>query len=452
MKKVETKKFGLITTISMIIGIVIGSGIFFKTPEIIKASQGNILLGALAFVIAAISIIFGGLTIANYTANDEGVGGIISYCETAYNKRVGYLAGWFQIIIYYPAITAVVAWVGASYTLGLFGMDNLLTNGSFNPMVWPVTFGYLVLFFFLNAFKTLYAGKLQSILMYVKVCALIIFAFLGFIYGQPESIITNFSAYPVSSSGVLLALVAVVYAFDGWVIAPSIAHEIKDSKRNLTKALVIAPLIVTVIYLLYYFGLASLQDVSVILSGQDPLGILANTLFGDIGMKVVYMAVVLSILGTLNGVILGYIRLPYALAIRNELPGSKYIAVIDAKTGVPLMSVIFAFCMACVMLTLHFLSLDGAILYGFTIFKGMEIDNLPIVANYFFLILLYLPFIFKRIKASSFLNQTVYPCIATLGALIVIFAGLTKPNFNLYLIISVIIILAGLLIRPKKYD
>lgn len=452
MKNIETKKFGLLTTISMIVGIVIGSGIFFKTPEIIKATEGNILLGSVAFIIAAISIIFGGLTIANYSSTDNGVGGIVSYSEKAFGKTLGYLAGWFQTVIYYPAIIAVIAWVSANYTLGLFGLDSLLTNGTFNSFVWPITIGYLIVFYTLNALKTILAGKLQSILMIIKVTALIIFALAGFIFGNPSSIIPNFSSHPTTSANILIALVAVVYAFDGWIIVPSIAHEIKNSKKNLTKALILAPLIITAIYLLYYFGLSSSQDVSVILSGNDPLGLLANSLFGSFGMKFVYLAVVLSIIGTLNGVILGYIRLPYALAIRNELPFSKHLKTIDPKSGMPLKSVLMAFILTLVMLLLHFLSVDGAALYGFTIFSGMEIDNLPIVSNYFFLLLLYIPFIIRKIKTGSILTQTIYPIIASIGALIVIFAGFTKPNFNLYLAISVIIIFTGLLIRPKKYD
>ena len=76
-----TRKFGLFTTIAMIVGIVIGSGIFFKTPEILRDTNGNILIGASAFLVAALSIIFGGLTISNYAEKDETVGGLVSYCD-----------------------------------------------------------------------------------------------------------------------------------------------------------------------------------------------------------------------------------------------------------------------------------------------------------------------------------------------------------------------------------
>ncbi|MEG1732223.1 MAG: amino acid permease, partial [Longicatena sp.] len=91
----QTRKFGLLTTIAMIVGIVVGSGIFFKTPQILLRVNGNVLVGIGVFLVAAIGIIFGGLTISQYAQKDENVGGIISYCEMAWGKSVGYIAGWF---------------------------------------------------------------------------------------------------------------------------------------------------------------------------------------------------------------------------------------------------------------------------------------------------------------------------------------------------------------------
>lgn len=448
----QTTKFGLLTTTSMIIGIVIGSGIFFKTPEIIVATDGNILMGALAFCIAAISIIFGGLTIAQYSAINNKAGGLITYGEMGYGKTMGYLIGWFQTMLYFPALVAVISWVSACYTLGLFGMDNLLTTGQFSNTVWVVAVLNILVLFTLNTFKTKLAGKFQNFSMFIKVSALIILSIIALVFGNPGSIVSNFSAYPTSQSGLFVALVSVVFAFDGWIVAPAIAHEIKDSKKNLTKALILAPLAIAIIYLLYYLGLSSFQSVDIILAGQDPLGQLALSLFGDIGMRIVYLVVVCSILGTLNGLILGYIRLPYSLAYRNELPFSKHLSQVNQKYDIPFNSSIFACVMCLILLALHFCSIDGAILYGMGLFDGMEIDNLPIIANYLFLILLYLPVLFKKIKADNFINQHVYPFIAVCGASIVIFAGFSKPKFNVYLIISILIILAGLLIRPKKCD
>ena len=92
-KNTQQRKFGFITTVAMIVGIVVGSGIFFKTPQIMERVGGNILMGGAVFLVAALGIIFGGLTVSLYAQKNDLVGGIITYSEMAWGKTVGYLAG-----------------------------------------------------------------------------------------------------------------------------------------------------------------------------------------------------------------------------------------------------------------------------------------------------------------------------------------------------------------------
>ena len=448
----QKRKFGLIPTVAMIVGIVIGSGIFFKTPEVLMATDGNIVMGAFAFIIAAISIIFGGLTIAQYSAQDDKIGGIITYCEVSWGKNIGFLAGWFQTILYYPALLGVISWVGASYTMGLFGADSLLTSGNLNPNVWLLAFAYLIFFFVFNTFQTISAGKFQSFSMFAKLLALVVLGVAGLMFGNPSSITSSYNAYPTTIAGFQTALIAVAFAFDGWMIAPSIAHEIKNPQKNLTKALIIAPICIAIIYLLYYFGISAFVGSEAIINGADPLAILANSLFGDIGMRIVYLFVVISVLGTLNGITLGYIRLPYALAIRNQLPFSKQLSKINKKYDIPVNSSIFTFILSIIYLILHWCSLEGVMLYNLTIFAGLEVDSLPIVTNYLFLTIMYFGVIFKpsKVKTTSFVTRYVYPTLAIIGAFIIMYAGASKPQFNIYLLISIGVILIGVLIKPKK--
>ena len=448
----QQRKFGLVTTIAMIVGIVIGSGIFFKTPEVLQATGGNILIGSLAFVVAAISIIFGGLTIAQYSSQDDKVGGIITYSELAWGKTIGFLAGWFQTVLYFPALTAVISWVAASYTMGLFGFDSLLTSGTLNANVWILAIFYLIFFFCLNTFQTMKAGKFQNFSMFAKIFALIVLGIAGLLFGKPSEIISSYHQYPSTILGFQTALIAVAFAFDGWMIAPSIAHEIKNPKKNLTKALIIAPICITLIYLLYFIGISCFVGSEAIMNGTDPLGFIATSLFGDFGMKFVYLFVVISVLGTLNGIILGYIRLPYSLAIRNQLPFSKKLSKINHKYDISINSCIFTFVLSIIYLILHWLSVDGVALYNLSIFNGLEVDSIPIVMNYLFLTLMYLGVILKpnKVKTTSFVKRFIYPTFAIIGSLIIIYAGATKPSFNIYLLISLAIILIGVLIKPRK--
>ncbi|MEF9962625.1 MAG: APC family permease [Erysipelotrichaceae bacterium] len=448
----QKRKFGLLTTVAMIVGIVVGSGIFFKTPQILMRVNGNVSVGIAVFFVAAIGIIFGGLTISQYAHKDENVGGIISYCEMAWGKTVGYIAGWFQTVFYFPAICAVIAWVAANYTCALFGLPNLLVNGQFGPEVWILAIVYLFAGYLLNAFATVNAGKFQNAAMFIKMGALIVLAGGGILFGDPVKVIEGAAAYHTNSSGFLSALVIVVFAFDGWMIAPSIAHEIKNPKRNLPLALTMAPLIVTGIYLAYFIGVTALAGPDMILQGHDPLQFVATTLFGPMGMKIVMVFVIISVLGTLNGIILGYIRLPYALALRGEIQMSETLSKVNKKYDIPFASAIFTLVMSLIWLALHWLSIDGANVYGMSIFAGLEVDNLPIVSTYIFNGLLYLAVIIKGVEGRKLnvVQRYVFPILALVGAGLVIYGGVIQPKFNVYFFICILGILAGIFIRPKQ--
>ncbi len=445
-----TRKFNLLTTVAMIAGIVIGSGIFFKTAEILEAVGGNVVLSLVGWGLGAIGIIFGGLTISTYARKEDMVGGIITYSEMAWGKTMGYLAGWFQVVFYYPALTAIISWVATAYVLVLFDMPGPFSTGEFTLFSWVLTVLIMVFFFVFNSLATKKAGHFQSFSLIAKVSVLVVLAILGIVFGKPAETISL--ARGGTASGLFFALISIAFAYDGWLVAPSIAHEIKNPKRNLPLALTFAPLLILLIYVAYTLGLVSyLGADQVIALGNNAVGAFATALFGDVGPKLVYVGVVISILGTLNGLILGYIRLPYALALRNEIPLSESLAKVHPKYEIPMASALLTFLISLVWLVLHFLSTTGVMEYNLTLFDGLAIDNLPIVLTYVFYVSLYVGVIKKAKKDNlSFLNGYVFPVFAIVGAALVIYGGFSAPKFNVYLIVSLLGILAGLLIRPKE--
>ena len=116
MKKNE---YGLFTAIAMIVGIVIGSGIFFKSDNILVATGGSVALGVLVFCIAAIAIIFGSLTISQLASRSSKEGGLIAYAEEYYNKSTSCAFGWFQTFLYFPTLIAVVSWLESTFAFYL---------------------------------------------------------------------------------------------------------------------------------------------------------------------------------------------------------------------------------------------------------------------------------------------------------------------------------------------
>lgn len=464
MENTTQRKFGLITTIAMIVGIVIGSGIFFKTDNILQAVNGSVFLGVLAWALGGFGIIFGGLSIAVLARRDEHVGGLITYCEMTWGKQLGYLAGWFQTILYYPALVAVVSWVGAMYMSLLFDWTNPallfgLSLGSipewvfpFNLTQWVLTLIIFILFFVINLFQTKAAGKFQNISMFTKLGALVLLGLLGLIFGDPVAV-NHVSDLGQLGAGFFAALVPVAYSYDGWQVAPSITHEIKNPKRNLPLALTFAPLTIMVIYISYFVAInAVLGPDQVLALGDGAVSVFAEQFLGSIGYRIVLLAIVISVLGTANGLILAYIRLPYALGVRNEIMAAKQFAYVDEKTDVPMFAGLFTFIVSLVWLFLHFAATVGVIHLNWSMFTGINVDEIAIILIYLFLVLIFAGIIkeFIQGKITSKLEGLVFPLLAIFGALTAIYGGFLNPSVAIYLIISIVAILSGLLVRPKK--
>ena len=116
------KRYGLMTAICMVVGTVIGSGVFFKAQNVLQATGGNMPLGILAWVITGLLMIFCSLQFASMAARYQDTDdGVVGYADKTCGKTYGYLLAWFLTNIYYPAMTSVLAWVSARYFGELFG-------------------------------------------------------------------------------------------------------------------------------------------------------------------------------------------------------------------------------------------------------------------------------------------------------------------------------------------
>src|SRR5690554_6785474 len=103
--------YGMLTATTMIIGIVIGSGIFFKADDVLRYTGGSVWLGILVFCIGAFSIIFGSLTLTELSIRTKKSGGVVGYFEDFISSKTASAFGWFQTFVYLPTINAVVSWV-----------------------------------------------------------------------------------------------------------------------------------------------------------------------------------------------------------------------------------------------------------------------------------------------------------------------------------------------------
>lgn len=443
----EKRTYGLFTAITMIVGIVVGSGIFFKADDVLLYANGNVLLGVLIFILAATAIIFGSLTISQLATRTDKPGGIVTYTEDFVGLGAATVIGWFQTFLYLPALAAVVAWVSGVYISTLMGYEEMsITRNTI------IGFIVITVLYIINVLSAKLGGYFQNCATIIKLIPLVAFAVLGLIFGNPATTISESAssfAGNASSLGWVAAFAPVAFSFDGWIIATSICNEIKNSKKNLPLALSIAPIVVLVVYVAYFLGITSYLGVDEVIAGGDSsVYLMADKLLGAFGAKVVLIIVIISVIGTVNGICLGTIRMPYSMAIRNMMPGSKLFAKESKKSnGTFLNSALLTYALTIFYLLIHHCVTTTGIM------GSHDISEIAICMLYLFYILLYVAVIrlYKKGEIKSKFVGIVMPILAICGSLIIFSGAVTSSIFLVYLAICLLFMgVAYLYYRKNK--
>ena len=161
-----SKKYGLLMAICMVVGVVIGSGVFFKVQNILEITQGNVISGVLALIIGGVIMIVCATTFSFLATKYTKINGIVDYSHEVVGKSYGSMVSWFLATIYFPAMTSVLVWVTARYTGVLFGWEITGAN------VMTLGVAYLVSILAVNAFAPILAGKLQISTTVIKLIPL----------------------------------------------------------------------------------------------------------------------------------------------------------------------------------------------------------------------------------------------------------------------------------------
>lgn len=438
----KEKEYGLFTAIAMIVGIVIGSGIFFKSDNILVYTNGSILKGVLVFTIAAIGIIFGSLTIAVLASRTTKPGGLITYVEEYIGPKVAGAFGWFQVFIYFPAILSIVSWIVGVYLCMLMGWEGTPERVGFIGLI-----AFLIIYF-VNYFSALLGGAFQNFSTVSKVVLIAVLAIAGFIYGDPKLVTSSDVVEATGSSLAWIgALSPIAFSYDGWVVATSISHEIKDSKRNLPIALVVGPIFVLIAYVSYFVGVSILVGPQRIMElGDAHVNEAVTMLFGTGGAKIFLILILISVLGTLNGFTLGFLRMPYLLAIRDMFPMAEKVGYLEEGHHVPKCSAKIAFIISLVYIFINYITLK------YNVIPNSDISEIPIVASYIIYVVLYICVIRLYLKGEiqGVGKGLIVPLMAAIGSLTIIIGGLQNPMTFLYLGICGIVVLIGLAYLHKK--
>jgi len=423
------ERYGLFTAICMVVGIVIGSGVFFKAQDILKYTDGNILLGVLAWVIGGIVMIICAFNFANFATRYVKVNGIVDYAEAAVGPRYAYMTGWFLSTIYFPAMTSVLAWVSARYTLVLFNPGADITSG----LCMALGAFYLCAVYAMNILSPKLAGKFEVSATVIKLIPLAVIVVIGtvvglFVNGQTVDAFASASkATGGDFTSVFAGIAAAAFAYEGWSIATSINSELKNPKRNLPIALVIGTIIIMAVYILYFIGLTGGASIDVLIKEGSPAAF--KNLFGNVGGTIMNAFIVISCLGTLNGLMLASTRSFYSVAVRECGPAHKTLASVDSHTNMPSNSGVVALLFCGAWFFYFYAANLTAPVFGIFSFDSSE---LPIITIYAIYIPIFVMFIIKEGKKNIFKN-IVMPVLGIIASLFMVFVAVYAHGVKPYL-------------------
>ena len=309
-EKTELKReIGAFGGVSIIAGIMIGSGIFYLGAYVLQRVGMNSGLALLCWIIGGVISLFGGLAYAEMGAAMPQSGGRVVYLNEAFHPIVGFMNGFVDWLIGGPGSVAALA---------------LALMGVFQPIFHLSDFGCkiaaVVLIFGITAYNMVgvkLASVVQNVSMIAKMVpvAIILLADLSFGSAGVYAAENNTSVF----SMIALAVVASLWAYEGWTNLNTVAEEMKNPRKNLPLALIIGIGGVTILYTLFNFAIMKVlphEEIAAMIDAGDLyLGTaVAKKLLGSAGAVVVTVGMVLAMFGSMNGLILAQPRMYYAMA------------------------------------------------------------------------------------------------------------------------------------------
>jgi basic amino acid/polyamine antiporter, APA family len=304
---------------SLVVGIIIGSGIFL-VPKRMMAAAGTVELVLAAWIVGGLLSWFGALTYSELAASRPGSGGEYVYMRDGYGPMAGFLYAWNTFLIAKPASIATVA-VGVVRILGEFPafaflQHNLITA----PLV--INYGHLVaismivLFTILNYIGVRKAGDFHLFFTCLKVAMILAIVLIGFSYsaGGLHNFKTTYPQAIGGMNGFMAALIAALWAYDGWNNVVMVAGEVKDPQRSLPRALIFGITAVAILYISTFAAVQYVLPADQIATANRPASLAIQMVLGPVGAMVISAGIAFSMFVTINGQILAGARIPFAAA------------------------------------------------------------------------------------------------------------------------------------------
>lgn len=427
------RSLGFGSAISIVIGTIIGSGIFFKQASILD-SAGSSTMAIAAWIFGGVITLTAGLTIAEIGAQMPYTGGLYVYVENLYGRICGFLAGWMQVIVYGPAIIASVAGFMSIMITNLFGID-----AKWRIPIALITIIAIGLMNFLENNVAAAFSVITTIGKMIPIAAIIIF---GLFWGHQDALGQTVSEVNRSTGGFGVAVLATLFGYDGWILIANLGGEMKNPQKLLPKAIILGISSVLVIYTLITIGIFRFIPANMIHSlGENTTSYLATKAFGEIGGKLLSIGIIISMMGTLNGKIITFPRIVYAMARRGDLPFSRLLSYVTPKGKSPIIATVFIIILATIMMLF---------------FDPDHLSDLCVFTIYcFYLMTFFGIFILRKKNNKRPFSTPLYPLVpivAIAGGLFVLISELFNDPAGVLLFVSIVVIGLPVLYVVKRMD
>jgi len=334
------RRLGLFSAIAVLVGSTIGSGIFRSPAGIADKLPGPLPLLAV-WTTGGIFALCGALTLAEIAGALPKTGGHFVFIREGWGRLPAFLYGWSELIIIRAAALGAISITFAEYLLRVFGYDPAKAPYSdYSHYIAAIALGTMAT---INIVGLKWGALVQNVTTIAKYGGLLLVIVLAFAMGLPKTGGHFTPASPPGSFSVSafgLALVSVLWAFDGWGDLTKVGGEVKDPRRNMPRAIVLGTIAVVVIYLLANVAYLSVLSVDEIRGAKLVAADVAQRLIGPIGVTLVSITVLLSTFGSVNGSLLTGPRIFFAMA--DDGLFFKQVAAVHPKFKTPYVAILLA--------------------------------------------------------------------------------------------------------------
>jgi amino acid transporter len=328
----------LFDTTNLIVGIIVGAGIFVAAPVVARGAGSAVALLALWFVGGLLSFC-GAASYAELATTYPEQGGDLVYLTRAYGRWAGFLFGWLQTLIVRPGDIAVMAFVFATYAENLTG-----PRWVGKPAIAAIAVAVLTA---VNVAGVRSGVRTQNVLTVAKIIGVFLVIIVA-IFAPGAEATSGDSQAPIETVPLAVALILVLFSFGGWNETAFVAAEVREPHRNIVRAMVLGMAGVTVIYLAVNLSFLRVLGFGGLATSEAVAADTVASVFPEVAGSFVSALICLCALGAVNGLIFAGARIAYALGRDHRLFSA--LGTWSKRTGTPVRALILQGCLAIILI------------------------------------------------------------------------------------------------------